>query len=599
MGLTHMRFATKSGLTILAIYFAVLGVVAVWMERELRSISDDVVSDTARLIGREVAAALTESTLQQVLNSDPDATANLQRIVRDVTARSQLVTSLLVVDASGTVLAGEGERAGSQVAMPQVIFGDDPGPRFIAEGGLSGRSLFLFVPLLQHGHIEGYLRLSLLNTRLSLVQSRARHQLLFAGGVGFVAVVVLSFLLHLQFNRVSSALTGALHAAIRGEAVAATEEGEFTEAFEAAQKVAKELSAARERGSQAQRRLSSLMQVMDVGVLLLNSKKELDFANQRARELLGGGDPAAWEQGWQAILPLLGPQLDACGELNSAGAQLDIDLPAEPRASSALRLDLYSLADENCEGYLVLIRSRDTIEALENELRLAIQMRGFARFYMAFAHDLKAPLNAMVMNLELLNRSLQNHEDGTDVERQQRYLSVLRTEITRLDRDLQTLLRQAAPPSTAAERFDLADLIRDLATLLGPQAKQQHVKLDTRLPDEPLQFSGHRDRLKQAFLNIAINALEAMPDGGNLALELHRSNGGVRVLITDSGPGIVPEVLKEIYRMHFTTKDGGTGIGLYVARSVVEAYGGRIDVQTAAGRGTRFEVALPLPSTPE
>jgi signal transduction histidine kinase len=589
-----MRFSTKSALAIIAVYFTILGVVALWMDRELRSISDAVLTSTAHLLGREIGAALTEPTLQQVLNSDPAAIANLKQIVRDVTERSQLVTSMLVVDASGTVLAVEGERVGRQVALPRVVFGDDPRPRFLAEQGFTDQSFLLFVPLLQQQNVEGYLRLSLRSTRLSKLHDRARRELLVAGGAGFLAVVVLSLVVYFQLSRVGTALTSALQAAIRGETIPVRSESEFAPAFEIAQRVGQELTALRERGSQALRRLGSLMQVMDVGVILLTPEGELEFANQRARELLGAGNAGAWEAPWQELRAMLLPRLAKCPQNESGGSDIEVELRAAGRANR-LRLEIYRREEEGGE-YILLVKSRETLEALESELRLAIQMRGFARFYMAFAHDLKAPLNAMVMNLELLRQSLRRQDGADDREsdRSQRYVSVLGSEITRLDRYLQTLLRQAAPPSTAAECFDLCDLIHDLATLLGPQAKQQRVTLDTRLPDDPVPFSGHRDRLKQALLNIAINALEAMPDGGALTLELQQMNGEAHISVTDSGPGIPPELLKEIYRMHFTTKDGGTGIGLYVARSVVDAYGGRIKVHSTSGRGTRFEVTLPV-----
>src|SRR5439155_12997295 len=84
------------------------------------------------------------------------------------------------------------------------------------------------------------------------------------------------------------------------------------------------------------------------------------------------------------------------------------------------------------------------------------------------------------------------------------------------------------------------------------------------------------------------------PDGGRLAIHLENGDGQIRISMRDSGPGISPELQSQIYKMHFTTKSGGTGIGLYVARSVVESHGGEIQVETAAGRGTCFQIYLPL-----
>jgi signal transduction histidine kinase len=134
----------------------------------------------------------------------------------------------------------------------------------------------------------------------------------------------------------------------------------------------------------------------------------------------------------------------------------------------------------------------------------------------------------------------------------------------------------------------------DLNTLLAPQAKQQRVTLEVQLPEREIQVIGQRDRLKQALLNIATNALEAMPEGGKLAMALDTVNGHARIAIRDNGPGIAPESLAKIYGMYFTTKTGGTGIGLYVARSVVESHGGNIEVDTQPGMGTCFTVSLPL-----
>jgi signal transduction histidine kinase len=228
---------------------------------------------------------------------------------------------------------------------------------------------------------------------------------------------------------------------------------------------------------------------------------------------------------------------------------------------------------------------------------MALQMRGFARFYMAFAHDLKAPLNAMALNLELLNESLRRDPDDDRpqvADQQRRYIEILKSEIFRLDRDLRMLLQQVAPPSEASADFDLRDVIADLTTLLAPQAKKQRVRLQTQVPEFPMPFTGHRDRIKQAMLNIAINALEVMPDGGALTVALDQRNGGARMLIEDTGPGIPNEILEHIYDMNFTTKNGGSGIGLYVARSVVESHGGLIRVTSEAERGTRFEVELPI-----
>jgi signal transduction histidine kinase len=115
------------------------------------------------------------------------------------------------------------------------------------------------------------------------------------------------------------------------------------------------------------------------------------------------------------------------------------------------------------------------------------------------------------------------------------------------------------------------------------------------LPDSEVRFTGHADRIKQALLNIVINAMEAMPEGGKLSIELKSEGGQVRISVRDSGPGIPEDLQRRIYDMSFTTKSGGSGVGLFVASSVVQSYGGLIHIDTAPGKGTCFHLFLPVP----
>jgi signal transduction histidine kinase len=266
------------------------------------------------------------------------------------------------------------------------------------------------------------------------------------------------------------------------------------------------------------------------------------------------------------------------------------------------------LDEEGTSGSLVQVRDRDLLQAIETDLRLAAQLRALMRVYRGVAHDLRAPLNAMVLNLELLRRSLDPSAPPREdmPQKQQRWVGVIEQELQRLRRAMDVLLAQTAPASEKPERFDLRGVHEEIAELLYPQARQQQVELAVQVPEGEVPVVAYRDQIKQAVLNLAINGLEAMPEGGTLGLTLERltlerignDGGGDQAVlrVTDTAGGIPPEVAGRIFDMHFTTKQSGTGIGLYVARSIFEAQGGSIGIEKTGPDGTAFRLTLPLPN---
>ncbi len=589
-----MRLALKNTLVLLAVYALLVGAIGWWMVQELDAQSHAMVLRTARLVGDEVASALTDSALDQLRSDDPAARFRLAQIVDQVTEHSSILTSLAVVDRNGQVVAGDNVPVGRSLALPELVFPSGPRARLVRSGGpFEQDAFYVMVPLLEDDALAGYVRLGMRIERIAELYARARQNFIVAAMLGLMAVGFIGVALHFQLARRSAAVARALEDAARGVAPPERRRDEFSGAIEVAQRVGRELNEARGGRVQALQRLDALMKALDVGVLIVESDGALGFANAHAAALFGYADPAALVAEWdamqrpraQAILASL------CGE--PAGQRVEQQLSSRDGAAP-LRLEFYAMGDGECP-HVVLVRSAESLNALETELGLAIQMRGLTRFYAAFAHDLKAPLNAMVLTLELLRLSLQHSAaDDPDTEKRQRYLTTLKDEIGRLDRQLRALLAHTAPPRDERGDVDLRALLDLLVQLLGPQAKRQGVQMTCALPNVPVGLVGQSDRLKQALLNILINALEAMPDGGELSIALEPAAGSARISVRDTGPGIPPELLDRIYQMHFTSKSGGTGVGLYVARSVVQSHGGMIDVQRGDGGGTIFIVTLPI-----
>jgi len=586
-----MRLAVRSILTLSLLYLLVVLGLFAWARQHVDSLARAAIEETAHLVGREVAVAVAEVTTGELLSSDRAAQARALRVLHGLTRHSQVVRAIAVVNAEGKVVASDDFlELGQPQPPPATVFERGQRDLVLRPSSLLGpRESQLLVPLLERTQLVGYLRIALASGRLEGLYAEARRQLALGALLAALAVGGLGFLLHLQLARRGHSVAQALERALRGETPPAGPRDEFAAALAAAGRLGQELQSARDLSSQARQRLLAVSQALDQGVLLLAPGPQLDFANARACELLGVADLDELAAHWPAIAPQLAP----CLAPQSATARpADIELPTPAGERRWLRCQAYSLADGS-ESFLVLIRDRAMIEALETDLCLASQLRGLTRVYRAVTHDLRAPLHSMVLNLELLQQSLQAGDD--EREAQLEWLAVLKQEVERLNRSLQALLAETAPPpDQAREVFDAGDVLREIERLLLPQARLQQVELRAAAPDDEVPILGYRDRIKQAILNIAINALEAMPEGGRLDLRLEAADGAARLAIEDSGPGIPPAARARIFDLHFTTKTSGTGIGLYVARSITEAHGGAIAVDSESGRGSRFEISLPL-----
>jgi signal transduction histidine kinase len=335
----------------------------------------------------------------------------------------------------------------------------------------------------------------------------------------------------------------------------------------------------------------ALSRLMNMGILVLDQDAQLEFANPLAVELLGAKGLGELKAAWSERRRQLGLDAQRLGATPTP-TRLTAEVHAAGRTAS-LRLEVYSLTEEACTGYLVLIKDRRAVDVLETDLLLASQMRSVPHLYRVLAHDLKAPLNAMQLTLELLSDPQSAPPDPAREARRQRHLSVLREEMRRLDRLLQTMLSENEPIGSVTGTFDFRDLVREIAAVLTPQARRQRVSVEVRLPEQPVEATGMRDRLKQAFLNIAVNALESMPAGGRLGLGVSREGDDVLVRCEDTGPGIAPELVDEIYQLYYTTKKSGSGIGLYVARLVAESHGGEIRLDSRPGHGTTVVMSVP------
>lgn len=228
------------------------------------------------------------------------------------------------------------------------------------------------------------------------------------------------------------------------------------------------------------------------------------------------------------------------------------------------------------------------VRALETEMARRERLAALGDVAAAFAHEVRNPLNAVSMGLQRLRGEF-TPEPAADYER---FVDVMQGEVQRLNAIVEQFIALARPLPLAPAPVALDDLLRELAALIEGQARMAGVTVRLALPPTVPPIVGDRDRLKQVLLNLVVNALQAMSAGGTLTLGAEAGRDHVALAVTDSGPGIPPETLSRIFDPYFTTKTGGLGLGLTIARRIVEAHGGSLEAESQPGRGTTFRVRL-------
>jgi signal transduction histidine kinase len=233
------------------------------------------------------------------------------------------------------------------------------------------------------------------------------------------------------------------------------------------------------------------------------------------------------------------------------------------------------------------------LDRMESQLDVASRLAAISRITGGVAHEIKNPLNAISLHLDLLRARLDGSEENLTSE-----IDILSREVRRLDRVVKTFLDFSRPVDVRLEEVDLSALVHEVADLMTPQAKLAHIDLHFDPPSngEISAIRGDADMLKQAVLNLVTNALDAMQSthqGGSLKMRVVRAGDSVILEVADNGPGIPPELRQKVFQLYFTTKSTGSGIGLAMTYRAVQLHNGTIDFSSVDGQGTTFRLQFP------
>jgi len=258
-------------------------------------------------------------------------------------------------------------------------------------------------------------------------------------------------------------------------------------------------------------------------------------------------------------------------------------------------------------GALLTMRDAESVRRIENEIEISRRLSASGRMTRGVAHEVKNPINAIVLHLQLLQNKLQQDDPET-----RRHMDIIGNEIHRLDRVVQILVDFTRPRDLHLEEVDLRKLLENVSVLAAPDAARHSVRVVLELPkhhphnhalpnheprseDDALMVRVDSDLMKQAILNLVLNGVQAMNEGGTLTLKARRDGETILAEVLDQGCGIPPEAQEKIFELYYTTKGdkGGSGIGLAQTYQIMQWHYGSVEFDSIVGAGTTFRLRLP------
>jgi signal transduction histidine kinase len=371
----------------------------------------------------------------------------------------------------------------------------------------------------------------------------------------------------------------------RGEldvAVDLPRDSELNDLGDAFKAVSARLAADRSEIDQAAA-LESVVEHLEDAVALFAPDGALLFANPAMRRMLSA------EQGSiRQVLPESHPYRLAAEDVLSgriAEVRTTADLP--DGSQRQVLVQAVEDPDHSRLGAMLVARNVGYLTQVQSKLFYSRKLAALSRLTAGIAHEVKNPLNATMIHLELLKMRVEEQPEALD------HVKIITAQVRRLDEVVQGFLRFTRPEDLKFQPVALAPLVDSTMPVIRAEAEKSGVEVRLEFPSNLPPVSGDPGLLEQAFLNLGLNACQAMPNGGRLRIAASpTADGQVEILFEDSGIGITPSDLERIFDLYFTTKEHGSGIGLSLVYRTVQLHDGEIEVQSTPGRGTTFRIKL-------
>jgi PAS domain S-box-containing protein len=244
---------------------------------------------------------------------------------------------------------------------------------------------------------------------------------------------------------------------------------------------------------------------------------------------------------------------------------------------------------------LYIVQDQTHLKKLENQSERDKRLKAMGEMAITIAHEVRNPLGSIELLASILRKELDMEDDL------KRMADRIITEVKSLDNSISNLLLFTRPQQPQLNHINVNAFLEEFVEFIGPVVSKNGVELYYTTEHSDFFIAGDRDLLKQIFLNLTLNALQAIPEHGTISIDLHsydEQDGGVpewaEIIFSDSGSGIDPVILNKIFHPFFSTKDNGTGLGLAIVHNIIESHHGTIEVRSRCGEGTTFQILLPL-----
>ncbi len=603
----------------ISIVVLVVAVVFALSALHLRSVADarfDDIQERARMTALQVQSMLLQRVSEQAASrpapGDLEETKklwneivvydeHLAQLLEETMAGSRTIVEILIVGETGSILAASDPSRVGQTARRLPALDE------WAKKGYWSRLDEVLTERVNYEHVlpigieqqptpvfEIKVVVSSVLLRSTLEPQLRYLALLFSGA--FLAAILLAFVAsHITFRPLAK-IGEAIDRIARGEVVKdSAPEAESKELAAVQSKLnllGQQFRGAREDATQLRGNIEQLLERLEHAVLLFDRNDRLAMAGRTAGDFLGIG---RWE--------LLGRSLDevfppstALGAVVQGAVQfrrslkdhrVHLERNGQPDAQLLVNVELLEdFPSRERLGTLVTLRDAETRREIGSQLDVSARLAAISRLTGGVAHEIKNPLNAIALHLEVLRAKLA----GSDVDVGPQ-VDVISREISRLNSVVKTFLDFTRPVELRMAEADLAQTAAEVASLVRPEAERNRVEV--LLETEATWVRCDRDLLKQAALNVVVNAVESMKDGGRLEIRTRRAGDDCILEITDHGAGIPPEIREKIFNLYFTTKGKGSGIGLAMTFRIVQLHNGSIDFASEPGKGTTFWLRFP------